>query len=181
MEGSGEYPPSLLQDGGMSTTPSPPEPVRLQATLFDFAILELIRQNRESFQPLWTVDSWAKLLIWLALNCGLSGERDSLEHFAHALGSPLTSRLRRVFFERELNDLELQVLADPADQQVLVLPQVPAQPALLAPDRVVKALDRVGLRERVVTDRDRWQHLEGVMAIPWASVAENAGSVQGQP
>ena len=99
----------------MSTSPStPPEPVRLQATLFDFAILELIRQNRESFQPLWSVDSWAKLLIWLALNCGLSGERESLEHFAEALGAPLTSRLRRVFFERELSDLELQVLADPA-------------------------------------------------------------------
>ena len=152
----------------MSTSsPTPPEPVRLQATLFDFAILELIRQNRESFQPLWTVDSWAKLLIWLALNCGLSGERESLEYFATALGSPLTSRLRRVFFERELNDLELQVLADPADQQVLVLPQVAGDASLLAADRVAKALERVGLLERVVDDRSRWQQLEGVLAIPW--------------
>ena len=159
----------------MSTSsPTPPEPVRLQATLFDFAILELIRQNRESFQPLWTVDSWAKLLIWLALNCGLSGERESLEHFATALGSPLTSRLRRVFFERELNDLELQVLADPADQQVLVLPQVAGEASLLAADRVAKALERVGLLERVVDDRSRWQQLEGVLAIPWATAAAAA-------
>ena len=76
-----------------STSPSPPEPVQLQATLLDFAVLELIRQNRQSFEPLWTVDSWAKLLIWLALNCGLSGERESLERFATALGAPLTLSL----------------------------------------------------------------------------------------
>jgi hypothetical protein len=45
-----------------------PDPVALQATLFDFAIGELVRQHRESFPPLWTSESWAKLLIWLALN-----------------------------------------------------------------------------------------------------------------
>ena len=157
----------------MSTTSStPPEPVQLQATLFDFAILELIRQNRQSFEPLWTVDSWAKLLIWLALNCGLSGERESLEQFAAALGAPLTSRLRRVFFERELNDLELQVL---------VLPQVAGDAALLAVDRVAIALDRIGLLERVVADRSRWQQLEGVLAIPWQAVAAAADGQEVQP
>ena len=165
----------------MSTSPStPPKPVRLQATLFDFAILELIRQNRESFQPLWSVDSWAKLLIWLALNCGLSGERESLEHFAEALGAPLTSRLRRVFFERDLGDLELQVLADPADQQVLVLPQVAGDASLLAADRVAKALERIGLLDRVV-DQARWQQLEGVVAIPWQPDVGSDGQQEGQP
>ena len=147
---------------------SHPDPDQLQGTLVDFALMELIRQHRESFQPLWTVDSWAKLLIWLALNCGLSGERDSLEQFAKALGAPLTSRLRRVFFERELGDLELQVLADPAEQQVLVLSQAPEDPSVLNPDQVAKALERVGLTGRVV-ERMRWQRLEGVMAIPWSS------------
>ena len=133
----------------MSTSASPPpEPVRVQATLFDFAILELIRQNRTSFEPLWTVDSWAKLMIWLALNCGLSGDRDSLEQFGSALGAPLTSRMRRVFFERELSDLELQLLADPADQQVLVLPQISGDASLLEPERVAQGLARVGLLER---------------------------------
>ena len=39
----------------------------LQATLFDFSIAELVRQHRESFQPLWTAESWVKLLIWLSL------------------------------------------------------------------------------------------------------------------
>lgn len=76
---------------------SRPDPEQLQGTLVDFALLELIRQHRESFQPLWSVDSWAKLMIWLSLNCGLSGERDSLEHFAVALGERITSRLRRTF------------------------------------------------------------------------------------
>ncbi len=159
----------------MSTSASPPpEPVRVQATLFDFAILELIRQNRTSFEPLWTVDSWAKLMIWLALNCGLSGDRDSLEQFGSALGAPLTSRMRRVFFERELSDLELQMLADPADQQVLVLPQVSGDASLLESERVAQGLARVGLLERVVEDRSRWQQLEGVLAIPWAPVVAGA-------
>ena len=147
---------------------SHPDPDQLQGTLVDFALMELIRQHRESFQPLWTVDSWAKLLIWLALNCGLSGERDSLEQFAKALGAPLTSRLRRVFFERELGDLELQVLADPAEQQVLVLSQVPEDASVLHLDQVAKALERVGLTGRVV-ERARWQQLDGVMTIPWSS------------
>ena len=146
---------------------SRPDPEQLQGTLVDFALLELIRQHRESFQPLWTVDSWAKLMIWLSLNCGLSGERDTLEHFASALGERITSRLRRTFFERELADLELQVLADPAEQQVLLLSQAPQDPAVLRPDRLSVALDRVGLTDRVVAERSRWQQLEAVVAIPW--------------
>ena len=146
---------------------SRPDPEQLQGTLVDFALLELIRQHRESFQPLWTVDSWAKLMIWLSLNCGLSGERDTLEHFASALGERITSRLRRTFFERELADLELQVLADPAEQQVLLLSQAPQDPAVLNADRLSAALDRVGLTGRVVADRSRWQQLEAVVTIPW--------------
>ena len=146
---------------------SRPDAEQLQGTLVDFALLELIRQHRESCQPLWTVDSWAKLMIWLSLNCGLSGERDTLEHFASALGERITSRLRRTFFERELADLELQVLADPAEQQVLLLSQAPQDPAVLNADRLSAALDRVGLTGRVVADRSRWQQLEAVVTIPW--------------
>ena len=144
-----------------------PDSDQLQGTLVDFALGELIRQNRESFQPLWTVDSWAKLMIWLALNCGLSGDTESLEHFAVSLGERITSRLRRTFFERELPDLELQVLADPAEQQVLLLSQDPGNPAVLAPDRLTRALERVSLTARVVKDQERWQQLEAVVAIPW--------------
>ena len=128
---------------------SRPTEAQLQATLVDFALLELIRRNRDSFEPLWTADSWAKLLIWLALNCGLSGERDALEGFAAALGPRLTGRLRRVFFERDLTDLELQVLADPAEE------------------RLVLALERIGLVDRVTADRERWQQLDALVAIPW--------------
>ena len=73
---------------------------RLQAKVFDFALAELVLEHRTSFDPLWTVDSWVKFLIWMALNCGLSGEKDSLEFFANALGAPLSSRMRRIFFER---------------------------------------------------------------------------------
>ncbi|NDD44517.1 MAG: protein phosphatase [Synechococcaceae bacterium WB9_4xB_025] len=145
-----------------------PSAAQLQGTLVDFALAELIRQHRESFQPLWTVDSWAKLLIWLALNCGLSGERDALEQFAEALGSRLTSRLRRLFFERDLTDLELQVLADPAEQQVLVLSLAPQDPAVLSPERLEQALKRVGLEGRVTSDQTRWQTLDAVVAIPWS-------------
>jgi hypothetical protein len=143
--------------------------INLQATLFDFAISELVRQHRESFQPLWSAESWAKLLIWLALNCGCSGDRDSLEAYAEALGPGLTGRMRRVFFERELEDLELRVLADPAEPQVLVLPLGLAGP----PDhgRVVVALERLGLLARVAAEPQRWQQLEAALALPWQELS----------
>ncbi|MFM7652035.1 MAG: protein phosphatase [Vulcanococcus sp.] len=143
-----------------------PDPIALQGTLVDFAIGELVRANRSSFEPLWSSESWAKLLIWLALNCGCSGDREGLEAFAAALGPALTGRMRRLFFERELADLELQLMADPAEQQVLVLPTGPAE-AALEPEAVARALERVGLSERVVADRERWQRLDALVAIPW--------------
>lgn len=139
--------------------------INLQATLFNFAIGELVRQHRESFQPLWSADSWAKLLIWLALNCGCSSERESLEAYAEALGPGLTGRMRRIFFERELEDLELRVLADPAEPQVLLLPLGPAGP--IEHERVAAALKRVGLLGRVAVEPQRWQQLEAALALPW--------------
>ena len=149
---------------GTMTTASP-DPRALQGTLFDFAIAELVRQHRESFQPLWSTESWAKLLIWLSLNCGCSADREGLEAFAAALGPALTGRMRRLFFERELESLDLQVMADPAEQQVLVLPLALAEAIPL--DQAAAALERVGLLERVVADRSRWQSLEALVAIPW--------------
>ena len=135
----------------------------LQATLFDFAIAELVRQHRQSFQPLWTVDSWVKLLIWLSLNCGSRGDEEGMHQFIDALGPTLTTRMRRVFFERELDDLDLQVMADPAEQQVLVLPMGPG--AALDLERAALAMERIGLLGDVV-ERSRWQLLDAVVAIP---------------
>ena len=136
----------------------------LQATLFDFAIAELVRQHRESFQPLWSVDSWVKLLIWLSLNCGSTGDEAGMTRFVDALGPMLTTRMRRVFFERELEDLDLQVMADPAEQQVLVLPMGPGIPLDL--DRAANVIERVHLTNHLVVDRSRWQLLDAVVAIP---------------
>ena len=147
-------------------TTASPDPLALQATLVDFALAELVRQHRESFPPLWSSESWAKLLIWLALNCGCSGDEAGLKTFAEALGPVQTGRMRRVFFERELEDLELQLLADPAEQQVLVLPQGPAE-EVLRNERIAQALERVGLTARVPADQARWQRLEALVAIPW--------------
>jgi hypothetical protein len=144
----------------------PPDAARLQATLVDFALAELVRQHRQSFQPLWTAESWAKLLIWLALNCGCSGDEAGLKHFAGAMGPALATRLRRLFFTRELADLTLQVMADPAETQVLVLP-LDSGPDLLSLASVAVALQRVGLSERVVADQDRWQSLDRAVVIPW--------------
>ena len=140
----------------------------LQATLFDFAIGELVRQHRTSFQPLWSSESWAKLLIWLALNCGCSGDETDLTAFAEALGPVLSGRLRRIFFERELHDLGLQVMADPAEQQVLVLPLAGGAPAAdaFAPERLAAALERLELLP-LVAEPGRWQQLEALVAIPW--------------
>jgi hypothetical protein len=146
------------------------EASRLQATLFEFAISELVRQHRESFQPLWSAEGWAKLLIWLALNCGCSGDQASLEAFAAALGPALRTRLRRVYFERELGDLDLQVMADPAEPQVLVLPLAPGGEPLNL-ERAAAAVERVGLGARLGSDRSRWRCLEAAVAIPWAEPA----------
>ena len=147
---------------------------RLQATLFDFAIGELVRQHRDSFAPLWTAESWAKLMIWLALNCGCSGDETGLRTFAEALGPVFTSRMRRLFFERELEDLGLQLMADPAEQQVLVLPCGPLE-ALDDQARLCQALERVGLQGRVVADPARWQRLDALVAMPWEPRSGTAG------
>ena len=147
-------------------TTASPDPLALQATLVDFALAELVRQHRESFPPLWSQESWAKLLIWLALNCGCSGDEAGLKAFAEAIGPLQMGRLRRVFFERELVDLELQLMADPAEQQVLVLPQGPAD-AVLENDRIARALERVALSERVVAEPGRWQRLDALVVVPW--------------
>ena len=147
-------------------TTASPDPLALQDTLVDFALAELVRQHRDSFPPLWTPESWAKLLIWLALNCGCSGDEAGLKAFAEAIGPMQMARLRRVFFERELGDLELQLMADPAEQQLLVLPQGPAE-EVLQNDRIAQALERVGLAAKVPADQARWQHLDALVAIPW--------------
>jgi hypothetical protein len=150
----------------VTMTTASPDPLALQATLVDFALAELVRQHRDSFQPLWTADSWAKLLIWLALNCGCSGDESGLKAFAEAMGALQMGRLRRVFFERELADFELQLMADPAEQQLLVLPQGPAE-EVLQNERIAQALEQVGLAAMVPSDQARWQRLDALVAIPW--------------
>lgn len=144
----------------------PMDPARLQATLVDFAIGELVRQHRASFQPLWTADSWAKLMIWMALNCGCSGDEADLRTFAEALGPSLGARMRHLFFTRELQDLDLQVMADPAEPQVLVLPLGP-DPAVLTAEAVATALAQVDLLARVQAAPEHWRQVEGAVAIPW--------------
>ena len=137
----------------------------IQAKVFEFALLELIYTKRDSFQPLWSVDSWVKFLIWLSLNCGLSGEKESLELFAKAMGSRLTSRMRKIFFERNLEDLALHVMADPAEMQVLIMP--------LKVDRrindkdVVQALQTIGLSEKVSLSSAGWERHDTIVSIPW--------------
>ncbi|MEY3930713.1 MAG: hypothetical protein RLZZ516_2423, partial [Cyanobacteriota bacterium] len=37
-----------------SMTTATPDPTALQATLVDFALAELVRANRTSFEPLWS-------------------------------------------------------------------------------------------------------------------------------
>ncbi len=143
----------------------PPDASSLQASLVSFALAELVRQHRQSFQPLWTAESWTKLLIWLALNCGCGGDEASLTQFAEALGPAAWVRLRRVYFERELEDLELQLMADPAEPQVLVLP-LAGDGAVLTPERIGLALERVHLSGRVVLDQEQWGRLDRAVVIP---------------
>ena len=137
----------------------------IQAKAFEFALLELIYSKRDSFQPLWSVDSWAKFLIWFSLNCGLSGEKESLEMFAKAMGSPLTSRMRKIFFERALEDLSLHVMADPAEAQVLIMPI--ALDKMINDNDVVQALERIGLSDKVALSSAAWERHDSIVSIPW--------------
>ena len=137
----------------------------IQAKAFEFALLELIYSKRESFQPKWSVDSWVKFLIWLSLNCGLSGDKESLELFAKAMGSPLTSRMRKIFFERALEDLSLHVMADPADAQVLIMPT--AIDRQIDDKDVIYALRRIGLSEKVSLASAAWERHDSIVSIPW--------------
>ena len=142
----------------------------IQAKAFEFALLELIYSKRDSFQPLWSVDSWAKFLIWLSLNCGLSGEKESLEMFAKAMGSPLTSRMRKIFFERALEDLSLHVMADPAEAQVLIMPI--ALDKSITDNDVVQALQAIGLSEKVSLSSSAWHRHDSIVSIPWKAKSD---------
>jgi hypothetical protein len=144
---------------------SPAADLALQASLFEFAIRELVRQHRTSFPPLWSVESWAKLLIWLALNCGCGTDPAALERFAASLGPALSARLRREFFARELEDLNLRLLADPAEAEALALP-LDALAGAPDPAGVAEALARVGLAGRVAPP-DCWRRHEALLALPW--------------
>ena len=137
----------------------------IQAKAFEFALLELIYSKRDSFQPLWSVDSWVKFLIWLSLNCGLSGDKESLELFAKAMGSPLTRRMRKIFFERALEDLSLHVMADPAEAQVLIMPI--AVDKRINNNDVVQALQTIGLSEKVSLSSSAWERHDSIVSIPW--------------
>ena len=137
----------------------------IQAKAFEFALLELIYSKRDSFQPLWSIDSWAKFLIWLSLNCGLSGEKESLEMFAKAMGSPLTSRMRKIFFERALDDLSLHLMADPAEDQVVIMPL--SLEKKIKNDDVFQALEIVRLTKKVSLNSASWERHDSIVSIPW--------------
>tara|TARA_Y100001968_G_scaffold124331_1_gene113327 strand:+ start:894 stop:1334 length:441 start_codon:yes stop_codon:yes gene_type:complete len=137
----------------------------IQSKVFDFALTELVLNHRNSFQPLWSLDSWVKFLIWMALNTGLNGERESLELFAKAMGDPLTRRIRKIFFERTLEDLSLYIFADPAESHVIVMPcSIETEISIASALRAVKA---IGLRESLLKDQLTWKLHERVISIPW--------------
>ena len=132
----------------------------IQAKAFEFALMELIYSKRDSFQPKWSVDSWVKFLIWLSLNCGLSGEKESLQLFAEAMGSPLTSRMRKIFFERALEDLSLHVMADPAEAQVLIM--TIALDKRMKDNDIVQALEMIGLSDKVSLSSASWERHDSI-------------------
>ncbi len=140
----------------------------IQAKIFDFALFELIYSQRDTFQPLWTTDSWVKFLIWLTLNCGLSGDKESLELFANSIGRDLTIRMRRRFFERRIEEFAIHIIADPAESNVLVMPLT--RGSNLNDDLIFQSLDKVSLREMVVSDTSLLETVDSIVLIPWKSI-----------
>ena len=144
----------------------------IQAKVFDFALTELVRNHRDSFQPLWTIDSWVKFLIWMALNCGLTGDRESLELFAETLGPTLTRRMRKCFFERFLDDPSISLIADPSETNVFVMPS--SSPAKISFEEARKAIEIVGLTDNLVLEQSTWKLNEGIITIAWKSSESNS-------
>ena len=145
---------------------------QIQAKLFEFSLFEMVRRHRDAFQPLWTVDSWVKFLIWMTLNCGLSGERESIDLFVNALGSRLSTRMRKIFFERNCEELALQLIADPAESNVLIVSLSGSLSVNI--DQLEPVLDQVGLLEKIELDKSLWHKLDGVIALPWKPLDNNA-------
>ena len=137
----------------------------IQAKAFEFALLELIYSKRDSFQPRCSVDSWVKFLIWFSLNCGLAGDKDSLELFAKAMGAPLTRRMRKIFFERALEDFSLHVIADPAEAQVLIMSS--AVDKKINDEDVLQVIQKIGLSDKVSLSSAEWERHESILSIPW--------------
>jgi len=48
-----------------------------------------------------------------------------------------------------------------------MLSLAPQDSSVLEQERLVVALERIGLLDRVTPDRERWQRLDAVVAIPW--------------
>jgi len=144
----------------------------IQDKVFDFALMELARSHQNSFEPAWSIDSWVKFLIWLTLNCGLSGERESLELFAESLGIQITRKMRKVFFERTLENLSIYLIADPAESRILLMP-VSGQVEIRFVD-ALKALDNVGLISQINSDQSVWEWDKGIITIPWKSSESNS-------
>ena len=140
----------------------------LQSKVFEFAFSELVRNHRTSFLPIWTVDSWVKFLIWMALNCGLSGDKESIALFIESLGSHLSRRMRRIFFERLCEEQNIHLMADPAELKVLLLPINPKESLTLINGEA--ALKNAGLIDKVLKDKSLWETHDGIISIPWNNV-----------
>ena len=143
----------------------------IQAKVFDFALMDLVRKNRKSFLPIWTIDSWVKFLIWLAINCGCSGDREGIQIFEQSLGPLMKRKMRKIFFERILEDLSIYVIADPAESNVFLMP-VDGQTKINFSD-ALQALEIVGLMQNVVLDQSTWKLQEKIISISWKSSESN--------
>ena len=137
----------------------------LQGKIFDLALFELVKNHRETFEPLWTTDSWVKFLIFLTLQCGLSGERESLEIFVEALGPRLATIMRRNFFERILENPSLKLIGEPADKEVLIMPRQIDQE--ISFKEAEQAIFDVGLAGLINSNKHDWKKLDALIAIPW--------------
>ena len=74
---------------------------------------------------------------------------------------------RAIFYSAEGGVFRVDVAPNAQlSRPVLVLPMGPLE-APLELDQVARALERVGLSERVVAERERWQRLDALVAIPW--------------
>ena len=77
--------------------------------------------------------------------------------------------MRKIFFERSINELGLHIIADPAESNVLIMPVQGDGIDVMTDTACREALLTTGLLDRVSADSKTWKSHDQLISISWNS------------